>query len=234
MRTQTLRRSASLLALALLAAGVAGCAKNRPEITHTVPMRSQDRHPITVGHQTSELSIYPDLAHQGMSPVDRTRLIGFLRSYRGEAETVLQVVMPSGSPNEGTTHLILEEIRLLSAEEGIEPKNLYVRPYAAAGEANPPVHLSYGAFQASTPPCGLWPRSMNAGAQNLEYYNFGCATQQNLAAIISDPRDLTGPRAEDPADPNRRRTVFDKYRKGEDTATRRFDRNAGTASQVSE
>ncbi|MCB1476069.1 MAG: CpaD family pilus assembly protein [Rhodobiaceae bacterium] len=235
MRTQHPLRTVSLFALALAAAGLAGCAKTtRPEITHAVPLTSEQRHPINVGYQTSDLSIYPDIAAQGMSPKDRTALIGFLRAYRNDAKTILQVIMPSGSANEGLTYSILGEIRVLAADEGIEQENIIVRPYSGAGQPNPPVHLSYGEFAASTPQCGLWPRTLNAGPQNLEYYNFGCATQQNLAEMVSDPRDLTGPRAEEPADPNRRRTVFDKYRQGQDTATIRNDPNAGTASKVSE
>ncbi|MGE0230359.1 MAG: CpaD family pilus assembly protein [Flavobacteriaceae bacterium] len=235
MRKQSHLRTASLFALAVAAAGMAGCARTtRPEITHAVPLTSEARHPINVGYQTSGLSIHPDIAAQGMSPKDRTELIGFLRAYRNDAQTILQVIMPSGAANEGLTYSILTEIRTLAAGEGIEQENIIVRPYDGAGQPNPPVHLSYGAFAASTAKCGLWPRTLNAGPQNLEYYNFGCATQQNLAEMVSDPRDLTGPRAEDPADPNRRRTVFDKYRQGQDTATTRNDQNAGTASQVSE
>ena len=53
--------------------------------------------------------------------------------------------------------------------------------------------------------------------RNLPYPNFGCAQQRNLAALIANPADLLGPRTMEPADPERRAVVFDKYRQGEAT-----------------
>ncbi|MGE0846997.1 MAG: CpaD family pilus assembly protein [Flavobacteriaceae bacterium] len=231
---KTITGALSRAALLALAATAAGCAANRHEITHSVALNYADRHPIHVGYQSRDMIIVPDPAFYGMNPKDRTDLIGYLRAYRAKGESVLQVATPSGTPNEGLTHTIVGEIRTLAAGEGIRPENVLIAPYNAGGNPNAPVYLSYSRFAASVPRCGLWPKSFAAGSQNLDYYNFGCATQQNLAAIVANPRDLTGPQAEDPGDPNRRRTVFDKYRQGQDTATIRADAKAGTASKVSE
>ena len=51
--------------------------------------------------------------------------------------------------------------------------------------------------------------------QNRHYESFGCATQQNLAAMVDNPLDLLYPRGMTPADAARRATVLDKYRRGE-------------------
>ena len=55
--------------------------------------------------------------------------------------------------------------------------------------------------------------------ENKSYYNFGCAHQRNLAAMIDEPSDLVQPRAETPAYTIRRSTAFEKYRKGTSTTT---------------
>jgi pilus assembly protein CpaD len=55
--------------------------------------------------------------------------------------------------------------------------------------------------------------------ENKPYYNFGCANQRNLAAMIDNPSDLVQPRPETPAYTIRRSEAFEKYRKGENTAT---------------
>jgi pilus assembly protein CpaD len=74
-------------------------------------------------------------------------------------------------------------------------------------------------------PCGLWPEDLgpsilNSGYnQNKPYYNFGCATQRNLAAMVDNPPDLEQPRPESPAYTLRRNAAFEKYRKGESTTT---------------
>jgi pilus assembly protein CpaD len=54
---------------------------------------------------------------------------------------------------------------------------------------------------------------------NAEYWNFGCASQHNLAAMVDEPVDLVEPRAETPPYTARRDTVLDKYKKGESSAT---------------
>ena len=64
------------------------------------------------------------------------------------------------------------------------------------------IRLSYPRIAAVAGPCGLWPEDLgpsiaNHGyVENKPYYNFGCATQRNLAAMIDNPSDLEQPRSE--------------------------------------
>ena len=51
--------------------------------------------------------------------------------------------------------------------------------------------------------------------ENQPYWNFGCASQRNLAAMVDNPADLVQPRGESPAYTARRSVAIDKYRKGE-------------------
>ena len=55
--------------------------------------------------------------------------------------------------------------------------------------------------------------------ENKQYYNFGCAHQRNIAAMIDNPSDLVQPRSETPAYTTRRTAAFEKYRKGLPTTT---------------
>ncbi|MFX7071671.1 CpaD family pilus assembly lipoprotein, partial [Acinetobacter baumannii] len=55
--------------------------------------------------------------------------------------------------------------------------------------------------------------------ENRPYHNFGCATQRNLAAMVDNPADLEQPRPESPAYTLRRTMSFERYRKGDTTAT---------------
>src|SRR5439155_20847481 len=73
--------------------------------------------------------------------------------------------------------------------------------------------------------CGLWPDDLGPSInnksyyENKSYYNFGCAYQRNMAAMIDNPSDLVQPRSETPAYPTRRTTAFEKYRKGTTSTT---------------
>ena len=82
-----------------------------------------------------------------------------------------------------------------------------------------PIMVSpHGAYVASQ--CGQWPHDtgpsdMAMSGLNKPYWNFGCATQQNLAAMVARPNDLLTPRAEGQLDAARRQTSIGKYRRGE-------------------
>jgi pilus assembly protein CpaD len=85
--------------------------------------------------------------------------------------------------------------------------------------------VNYPRVMADAGPCGTWPEDLgpsikNKGyLENRPYYNLGCASQRNLAAMVDNPSDLVQPRAETPALTSRRNIAFDKYRKGTPTGT---------------
>src|SRR5262245_51108219 len=66
------------------------------------------------------------------------------------------------------------------------------------------VRLSYPKIAAVAGPCGMWPKDLgpsidNPGYnENKPYYNFGCATQRNLAAMAENPADLEPPQPASP------------------------------------
>ena len=74
-------------------------------------------------------------------------------------------------------------------------------------------------------PCGVWPEDLGPSInnknyyENKQYYNFGCAYQRNMAAMVDNPSDLAQPRAETPPYTARRSEAFEKYRKGSTTTT---------------
>jgi pilus biogenesis lipoprotein CpaD len=76
-----------------------------------------------------------------------------------------------------------------------------------------------GKTYAVTKECGNWPEDLTETTDNKPFANFGCAHQQNIAAMVSDPEDFVDPRDEDPSDPMRRSKVIDKYRLGDTTSS---------------
>jgi pilus assembly protein CpaD len=99
------------------------------------------------------------------------------------------------------------------------------RPYRPANpRALATVRLSYPRMQAEAGPCGVWPEDVGPALgspymENRSHWNHGCASQRNLAAMVSNPADLVQPRAETPPYTGRRSTVLEKYRKGDGTAS---------------
>jgi pilus assembly protein CpaD len=83
----------------------------------------------------------------------------------------------------------------------------------------------------------MWPHDLGPTIdgehnENLEYWNFGCASQRNLAAQVDNPADLVQPRGEDPTYTQRRTMVLEKYRRGEEPATVYANPDKGKISDV--
>ena len=78
------------------------------------------------------------------------------------------------------------------------------------------MRISYLRYVAEGPECGRdWSENLARTYQNTPYPNFGCSSQHNLAAMVSNPADLLGPRTMTPSDANRRFKMYEKYVKGE-------------------
>ncbi|NND50213.1 MAG: CpaD family pilus assembly lipoprotein, partial [Rhizobiales bacterium] len=106
-------------------------------------------------------------------------------------------------------------------------------PYRGSGAGTePPIILSFERYFARPSECGHWPRNIAHEPYNKPYANFGCATQNNLAAIVSDPRDLVRARQMGPGDAERRFEVFDQYRRGEVTSADRSNDESANVSEV--
>jgi type IV pilus biogenesis protein CpaD/CtpE len=72
--------------------------------------------------------------------------------------------------------------------------------------------------------CGQWPEDLGAASVsntlNEQYWNYGCSTQHNLAAMVANPNDLLAQRqGSGSPDATRRAIVLDKYRKAQDPTT---------------
>jgi pilus assembly protein CpaD len=214
------RASRSCSRAALIACGIAlalgGCsAVDRHEIVGSVPLDYRDTHPITIQEMvdTFDLPIGIDMAR--LTGPMRSNVLGFAQKFVASGSTTIAVVSPSGSPNQAVAAVRTLEVRDILLAAGISRRAIEFRVYeAGAEEANAPIRLAYNRVAAQTAPCGAWPDQVAHSDENRNYYNFGCATQQNLAAIVANPLDLLYPRAISAADAERRATVLSSYRNG--------------------
>jgi len=231
-------KAGRLATVAILAGSLAGCYTVAPETTGAVPTDYRQRHPITVqeGDRTMQLLIGANRG--GLTPVQRADVAAFAHAWKREATGGVIIDVPSGTPNERAAADSLREIQSILAAVGVPPETMAVRPY----RPNDPkklatIRINYPKMTAEAGPCGLWPNDLGPGdwsthSQNKPYWNLGCATQHNLAAMIDNPADLVQPRGEVPAYTARRSTVLDKYRKGESTATVYPKEDQGKISDV--
>jgi pilus assembly protein CpaD len=238
MKTKTHYRGpqarAGLLIAAFASLGLGGCDSMLGDRQEQFSAGQQlltpgERHPIIVSQQLNKMSVKVARGASGLTPTQRASVIDFLTRYRvadaGNSKLVISV--PSGSANEVSAMNAVADMRPLIADQGFGESAISIEPYHAEGDPQPPVRIAFLRFAAEGPNCGKWPSNLAETPRNVNYENFGCAQQKNLAAMVSNPADLLGPRTMTPPSADRRDTTWNKYIKGDSSgATRGADDRA--------
>jgi pilus assembly protein CpaD len=215
---------ARALVAGALAATLASCNTTQDVVTGSVPDDYRQRHPIVLKEGERTVLIFVGTNRGGLTPAQRADVLAFANAWRKEATGGIVIDVPSGTSNEVAAGEAVHEANAILAAAGVPPQGISVRPYSPAHPgAFAAVRLTYSRMTAQAGQCGLWPKDL--GPSNFDYnenrtwWNFGCAQQRNLAAMVDNPADLVQPRGEDPAYTARRTVVLDKYRKGDNTQT---------------
>lgn len=217
------------LQIAGLAAGlgVAGCA-TAPKNENAMARTNLDMHPIKVHQDTARLEIGVAAADQTLRPEDHAALSRFAADYKDRGRGPMVMSVPAGATNTNAALLgdaVRRELYGLMPVSG----SITTATYEAAAAA--PIILSFERYVAEIKDC---PSSamgdMAKSWDNKVSVGFGCANNMNIALMLADPGDVVAPPEMDPALAARRGDVFDKYRKGQPTATTRSDDERGAVS----
>ena len=222
-RHRTLRL---LSALAGLSVVLGACTHTDDGLTASVPDDYRLRHPIAVQEADRSVVIFVGHERGGLSASQRADVMGLAQTWVREGTGAIVAEVPVDTPNARAAASSFREIQAVLAAGGVPPRGITLRHYHPDDPRTlATIRLSYPKITAVAGPCGLWPEDLGPSIKdkgyfdNKSYYNFGCAYQHNMAAMIDNPSDLIQPRPETPAYTMRRTEGFDKYRKGTTTAT---------------
>jgi pilus assembly protein CpaD len=214
-----------LSAVGGLSIALGACTIPVGDVTSSVPDDYRQRHPIAIHEADRSVVIFVGHARGGLSGSQRADVLGLAQNWLREGTGAIVADVPVDTPNARAAADSFREIRSLLAAAGIPPRGITMRRYHPDDVRTlATIRLSYPKIAAVAGPCGLWPEDLgpsifnSAYNENKPYYNFGCATQRNLAATVDNPADLVQPRPETPAYTIRRSAAFEKYRKGDPTA----------------
>ncbi|HKD46600.1 MAG TPA: CpaD family pilus assembly protein [Rhizomicrobium sp.] len=170
----------------------------------------RDNHPIMVEPLTQSLHVSASAG--GIAPAEMGRFYAFVSNYQAHGNGKIVISAPDGAEANDEVAWIADRINAMGvSRDQILVANHDVTP------GDDRVELNYVTYQANTAPCGDWSEDLAYTLDNKTAANFGCSVQHNVAAMVSDPRDLMSPRPMDGSDANRRATVLTNYEKGAPT-----------------
>ena len=213
-----------LAAVAGLAAMLGGCYSAHENIA-AVPDNYRQRHPITLQEGNRTVEVFVGTNRGGLTPAQRADVLAFAQAWKRESTGGVIIEVPAGTPNERAAADSLHEIQSILVAAGVPGQGIAVRPYRPADPNRlATIRIAYPRITAEAGPCGLWPHDLGpadvvAYDSNKPYWNLGCASQRNLAAMVDNPADLVQPRGEGEVYAARRATVLDKYKQGQPTQT---------------
>lgn len=203
-RPKMLSTLAILAATALLSFG---CSPDLASFDDTYEPQSVDENfPIKVVERPVRLTV--EAAAGGLRTPQKNQITGFARHAAIGATTPVTVSYASGNR---LARQVAGDTAKILVKEGVPAGAILVTP--RDGRDNE-VTLAFAAKLAQTRPCGDWSENLRANQFNDSGPNFGCAFQQNFAAMVANPEDLEKPQTMDPATSASQKSVLDGYDTG--------------------
>jgi pilus assembly protein CpaD len=202
------------------------CTHTEEAVTASIPDDYRLRHPIAIQEADRSVVVFVGHARGGLSATQRADVIDLAQTWLREGTGAISADVPVDTPNARAAADSFREIQALLSSAGVPPRGITVRRYHPEDPRQmATIRLNYPKISAVVGPCGVWPDDLGPSIKNKgyfdnkPYYNFGCAYQRNMAAMVDNPSDLVQARPETPAYTARRTEGFEKYRKGNPTTT---------------
>ena len=226
-RHRMLRLAGAMLGLSvILGACTETTGSVATPVVAQVPEDYRLRHPIAIQEANRSIVLLVGHARGGLSATQRADIAGLAQTWVSEGTGAIVADVPIDTPNARAAESAFREAKAVLEAGGVPSDGIKLHHYTPDDPRTlATVRFSYPRMAAVTGPCGTWPEDIGPSIkdrgyfENKSYYNFGCAYQRNMAAMVANPSDLLQPRPETPAYTVRRTEGFEKYRKGAPTTT---------------
>jgi pilus assembly protein CpaD len=206
------------LALALASpALLSGCLQggSLAEPTHRM-------HPVKVAESVERLELYARPDGLELSQRDEFAVSTFLEAYAAQGSGPIYINRPASATHTQGIQQTDALIDRLMSRNGIRPGSAQSGTYYSRPGDPAPVVISYRTLRAVSQDCASL-GDLTVTHRNGVTPEFGCFASANLAAMITDPRQLIEPYAMQAPNAQRRQVVYDRYIEGTSTASERPD-----------
>jgi len=206
------KRSITSAVLLLAGLAAAGCASGGDA---SIPLTPLSRYALQVEPGLDRIALA--VHEQGLSSNQHAALRDLATRYGASGAGPVRIESPAGDDPVAVEQAYA--VRSFLQAAGVPGERIQMAAYAAP-DPRSPVLAGFETFRARVPDCSAEARDMGPGRfSNQSSGGFGCAITANMAAQITDPRDILGARAMTPADSGRAAVVFENYRRGQASST---------------
>ncbi len=190
-----MRLHKTLLLAPAFAFGLAGCLNITPDGPAPSVWRDDIKTPMDrhIGLNVNQTTHILHAKGKNLAAGEAERLGAFLASQGSpwSMDVIMQPLSSDGAATLGEVHQTLIQL-------GVQPQRISRATIGRrAGDGDIAVTARH--IQASVSGCPDWRRSNLMDQSELNSSNFGCATADNLARMVADPRELATGRALAPA-----------------------------------
>lgn len=212
-RVKKIGKTAAVLLTASLLASCANYSRDHIKVG-SVPDDYRTNHPIIVSQTEKSADIIVSSNAKELSHRDKELVAAVGYAFKRTGAQTLGIMVPTGSNNSYAANLLAQESVSVLARVGVKRNQISIQQYNATTHGvSATLRLTYADLTAEVSnKCGQWSGDLMDTAENKNYGNFGCATQNNLASMIAHPSDLLGPRGTSEIDATRRTTVIENWR----------------------
>lgn len=206
------RLLATAMLLGLTSGLVSGCSSELASFQDTyVPASVDENFPIKVVDRPVQLTV--DAVAGGLRHADTKQVARFAQA-AAATRSPSPVVVSYPAHNKAARTAAGQAAGLI-AQQGVPRQSIVVTPRDSKGSA---VTMTFAKKVAETRECGDWSQNMRANQWNDSGPNFGCAIQQNFAAMVENPEDFVHARQMTPAMSAAQSAALAAYQSGEWTA----------------
>lgn len=196
----------------LLAASAGLLSACSPELAsfqdNYVPASVDENYPIKVVDRPMQLTVGVNAS--GLIHGDAKQVARFAEAAAAaRPPSPVVVSYPAGSK---AARKAASQAAGLIAQKGVPRQSIIVTPRDGKGNA---ITMTFAQKVAETRECGDWSQNMRANQWNDTGPNFGCAFQQNFAAMVANPEDFVKLRPMPPSMSAAQSAALDSYQSGE-------------------
>jgi pilus assembly protein CpaD len=144
-----------------------------------------------------------------LRPQDVNRLSAFAKASRADRTSPVSVTYPAGSAR---ARGVSQQAIGVLMQQGVPRSRIHTVSYKGKSDI---VSLSFSRRVAATKECGDWSKNLGVNNDNEPEPNFGCALQNNFAAMAANPEDFERPRTIGPAQAVGQLPAMESYNSGE-------------------